>query len=91
MKKLFLILLMLPLVLSSCGRRSVTEKALRVPLESAHIDRIIITSTRNAAKYTIVDTKSISRIKSTIEKGRDAKTDMKLEPDFTFQFYDGRK
>lgn len=91
MKKIFLVLLILPLILSSCRGKSPTEKALREPLEGAHIDRIIITSTRNAAKYTIVDSKSISRIKSTIEKGRDAKEDMKLEPDFTFQFYDGRK
>lgn len=82
---------MIPLLLSSCRGKSPTEKALRGPLEGANIDRIIITSTRNAAKYTIVDSKSISRIKAIIVKGRDAREDIKLEPDFTFQFYDGRK
>lgn len=91
MKKLIALILLLPMLLSSCKGRSETERKIKNSIEGAHVDRVIITSTRNAAKYTIVDLKSISRIKANILKAKDAKKDTKLEPDFTFKFFEGRK
>lgn len=91
MKKFIAIILLLPMLLSSCKGRSETERRIKSSIEGAHIDRVIITSTRNAAKYTIVDLKSISRIKGNILKAKDANKDTKLEPDFIFKFFEGRK
>lgn len=79
------------MLLSSCSGGSETEKRIKSSIEGSHIDRVIITSTRNAAKYTIVDLKSISRIKSSIIRAKDAKEDIKLEPDFILKFYEGTK
>lgn len=92
MKKIYTFILVFALILlTSCRGSSPTEKMLKAPFEHTIIDRVIITSTRNAAKYTIVDTKSISRFKSHIQKGRDATENSKLEADFIFEFYDGKK
>lgn len=78
------------LLMTSCvsGRRN--TKILNMGFDKAAIDRIVIVSSRGGVKYTIIDDKSISRIKNIIVRGKDAETDSKLEPDFLFEFYDGK-
>lgn len=77
-------------LLTSCvgGRRN--EKILKMGFDKAVIDRIVIVNSRGGVKYTIIDNKSINRIKNIIVKGSDAVTDSKLDPDFQFEFYDGK-
>ncbi|MDF2674891.1 MAG: hypothetical protein K0R09_3159 [Clostridiales bacterium] len=91
MKKLLLVSgVILMLLLTSCVGGRKNEKILNMGFDKAVIDRIVIVNTRGGVKYTIIDDKSINRIKGIIVRGRDAETDIKLDPDFLFEFYDGK-
>lgn len=78
------------LLFTSCIGVRKNDKILKMGFDKATIDRIVIVSTRGSVKYTIIDDKSISRIKNIIVKGKNALEDSKLEPDFLFEFYDGK-
>lgn len=91
MKKILLLSsIIIMLLMTSCvgGRRN--DKILKMGFDKAVIDRIVIINSRGGVKYTIIDDKSISRIKNIIVRGKDAVTDSKLEPDFLFEFYAGK-
>lgn len=91
MKKILLLSsIMIMLLMTSCvgGRRN--EKIQKTGFDKAAVDRIVIINSRGGVKYTIIDDKSINRIKNIIVRGKDAETDSKLEPDFLFEFYDGK-
>lgn len=91
MKKILLVSsIILMVLLTSCigGRRN--EKILKMGFDKAVIDRIVIISSRGGVKYTIIDDKSINRIKNIIVRGSNAVTDSKLDPDFQFEFYAGK-
>lgn len=91
MKKLLLVTpLIMLLLFTSCvgGRRN--EKIMKMGFDKAAVDRIVITSTRGQVKYTIIDDKGINRLKNIIIRGSDAEVENKLEPDFLFEFYEGK-
>lgn len=91
MKKLLLLgSLIIMLLFTSCvgGRRN--EKILKMGFDKAIIDRIVIVDARGGVKYTIIDDKSINRLKNIIIRGKDAEAESKLDPDFIFEFYDGK-
>lgn len=91
MKKLLLLSsLIIMLLLTSCVGGRKNEKILNMGFDKAVIDRIVITNTRGGVKYTIIDDKGISRLKNIIVRVKDAEVDNKLDPDFLFEFYDGK-
>lgn len=91
MKKILLLgSMIIMLLMTSCVGGRKNEEILKLGFDKAVIDRIVIVSSRGGVKYTIIDDKSISRIKNIIVRGKNAETDNKLDPDFIFEFYDGK-
>jgi len=82
----FLILLSL-FFLTSCGRVNPDIKGEL----SENIERIVITNTRYAGRYTIIDKKAILRFKNKIIRANKASINSNLDPDFVFDFYSGNK
>lgn len=91
MKKILLLgSIIIMLLMTSCVGGRKNEEILKLGFDKAVVDRIVIVSSRGGVKYTIIDDKSISRIKNIIVRGKNAETDSKLDPDFIFEFYDGK-
>lgn len=91
MKKLMLLsFLTITLLLTSCVGGRKNDKIIKMGFDKAVVDRIVITNTRGGVKYTIIDDKSINRIKNIIIRGKDAEVESKLDPDFLFEFYEGK-
>lgn len=91
MKKILLLgSMIIMLLMTSCVGGRKNDKILKMGFDKAVIDRIVIVNSRGGVKYTIIDDKSINRIKNIIIRGKEVSTDSKLDPDFLFEFYDGK-
>lgn len=86
MKK-FLIILSL-FFLTSCSR---VNPALKDKFSNQDIERIVVTNTRYAGRYTIIDKKAITRFKNKVLRAKEVQRDSNLEPDFIFDFYSENK
>lgn len=88
MKKLMvLFILMFTIILSSCSSGESAEEVKKT-VQNKKIERITITNSGYAGKYTIKDKKSTERFLGYLEKAKIAKEDPKLKPDFLFELYD---
>ncbi|KRQ85827.1 hypothetical protein ABG79_02391 [Caloramator mitchellensis] len=87
MKRVFYLLITL-LLLTSCQR---VNPEIKNKLSSQKIERIVITNTRYAGRYSIIDKKAIARFKNKIIKAEEASINTNLEPDFIFDFYSENK
>jgi len=78
--------------LSACSTGSVNPDIAELPdFQSASMDRLVITNSRYAGKYTIATKNTIKSIKKQILKAKGNVEDSLLEPDFIFEFYSGSK
>ncbi len=85
-------LIIASLCLSACSTRSVNpDIAALTDFHSTTMDRLVITNSRYAGKYTIATENTINSIKKTILKAKGGVQDSLLEPDFKFEFYSGSK
>jgi hypothetical protein len=82
--------LIFTLFFSSCSTSRINP-ALKGLFQDKTIERIAITNSRYAGRYTIIDKKSMERFKNKIIRASEATVDSKLEPDFIFDFYDETK
>lgn len=86
------LLIAVTLFLSACSTRSVNPDIAELPdFQSASMDRLVITNSRYAGKYTIATKNTIQSIKKQILKAKGNAEDSMLEPDFIFEFYSGSK
>jgi hypothetical protein len=92
MKKLttLFILLIIASLVSGCGGK-VNANIAASGLDSKQVERIVISNSKYAGRYTIIDKESIDRFKNNILKAKDSSVDIKLEPDFVFDLYDATK
>lgn len=89
MKKLIVLLIFISmLILSSCSGGESAEEVKKT-LQNKHIERITITNSGYAGKYTIKDQKSMERFLKYLEKAKVAKENPNLTPDFIFEIYGG--
>lgn len=80
------------LCLSACSNRSVNPDIAKLPdFQGTTMDRLVITNSRYAGKYTIATKNTINNIKKQILKAKGNAEDSLLEPDFVFEFYSGSK
>lgn len=93
MKKLFsILLLLLILTTTSCSKIGYQNPKITEKLKKdTSYQRIIITSTRLAGRYTIFDDGAKKRFLNKIYKAKDVTTDNELEADFIIDFYDANK
>jgi hypothetical protein len=93
LKKIIAFLLIaVSLCLSACSTRSVNPDIAALPdFQSTTMDRLVITNSRYAGKYTIATSNTIKSIKKYILKAKGNVEDSLLEPDFVFEFYSGSK
>jgi hypothetical protein len=91
-KKLTIILstILVTIMLTSCSGGA-AQNSLKAIFENNQVERIAVTNSRYAGRYTIIDKKGIERFKNRILKSDEAKVENKLEPDFTFEFFDETK
>lgn len=88
MKRFLLCCIFMSMILTSCVGTKVNQAMAEYGLESAELSRVNILSTRYAGKYTLIDKRSMNRVRNVVIKARDAKIDTKLQPDFIFDFFD---
>ncbi|MCX7904861.1 MAG: hypothetical protein N2486_10190 [Caloramator sp.] len=86
MKKLLILLSLL--LLTSCTG---VNPVLKNKFLNQDIERIVITNTRYAGRYTIIDKKAITRFKNKVLRAKEVQNDSNLEPDFIFDFYSENK
>lgn len=76
---------------TSCAGSKANPKIQALGEGSSTIQRIAITNSRYAGRYTVIDSDNIKRIQEYILKAKDAAVDSKLDPDFVIEFYDDTK
>ncbi|GFR34450.1 hypothetical protein [Thermobrachium celere] len=93
MKKfLVLICTLIVLFTSSCNFFKHSNSKIESKLnKNIKYERIIITSTRLAGRYTIFDQTSIKRFMNEIYGAKNVEGDITLQPDFFIEFYDSNK
>lgn len=88
MKKLLAFIFIVLFVFSSCSSgENATE--VKKALQDKKVDRITITNSGYAGKYTIKDNKSTERFIGYLEKTKVATVNPNLTPDFIFDIYNG--
>lgn len=75
-------------ILSSCSGGGNAPEIKKL-LQDKDIERVTITNSGYAGRYTIKDKKSMDRFKGYIEKAKVVSKNPELEPDFLFELYDG--
>lgn len=89
--RLFILGIMIMFLASSCSGSRINQNIAKTGLDNSEIQLVTVTNKRFAGKYTIIDKKIVDRIKNTILKAKDVSEANKLDPDFTFDFYDQTK
>jgi hypothetical protein len=91
-KKLTIILstIFIIITLTSCSG-SPAQESLKTVFENKQVERIAVTNSRYAGRYTIIDKKGIERFKNRVLKAEEATIENKLDADFTFEFFDETK
>ena len=78
--------------MSACSNHSVNADIAALPdFKDTTMDRLVITNSRYAGKYTIATENTIKSIKNNILKAKGNAEDSLLEPDFIMEFYSGSK
>lgn len=86
------LLIAVSIFMSSCSTRSINPDIAALPdFQNTTMDRLVITSSRYAGKYTIATENTIKNIKKMILKAKGNAEDSMLEPDFILEFYSGSK
>lgn len=89
--RLLILGIMVMFLASSCSSSRVNQNIAKTGLDSSEIHLVTVTNKRFAGKYTIIDKKVVDRFKNIVLKGKDVTVTNKLDPDFTFDFYDQTK
>lgn len=89
--RLFILSIMIMFLASSCSSSRINQNIAGKGIDSSEINQVTVTNKRFAGKYTIIDKKIVDRFKSTVLKAKDVSGTNKLDPDFTFDFYDQTK
>lgn len=90
-KRILLLCLITTLLFTSCSSSRVNPKIQKKGIENTPIQLVTVTNKRFAGKYTIVDKKIVERFKNSVLRAKDVSETNKLDPDFTFDFYDQTK